>query len=156
MNRDRYIILFLLTIITGLSLWIIHLREIQQRFFSKFFEYEFEPVRNVMTTKWKETQKVYDYAFDRNNDHTDDSLIVLGKNGQTSAIWVDEDYNGYYEVQYIYDRNGRCIVRYEDLGQDGSVEELISFGADSTRTYIDRNENGLYEQHEILSTRPTE
>lgn len=153
MRRDRVIILILVIIIAGMGLWVYYLRVQLTIWHSPFFEYRIEPVRNVSVTTWKDSEEVVEYAYDRNQDLSEDSVLVLGKEGRTSTIWVDEDFNGILEVQYLFNKDGRCIARYEDLGQDGFVEEFIHYGTDSVRSYRDRDMDGRFTEAERTTSR---
>lgn len=121
--------------------------------YSPFFEYHIEPVRNVSVTTWKESKEVVEYAYDRNEDLSEDPVLVLGKEGRTSTIWVDQDFNGILEVQYLFNKDGRCIARYEDPGQDGFVEDFIHYDTDSVRSYRDRDMDGRFTEAERTASR---
>lgn len=151
MSRDRTTILILLVALTAVGLWAWD-RHIQlQGWYSPFFSFEVEPARNIAISRWKDTGGVVEYAYDRNEDLERDSVVVLGRSGLTGSIWVDEDYNGILEVSYVMDKHGRCVARYEDLGQDGFVEEFIHYANDTAYTFVDNNEDGRFTDDELRS-----
>lgn len=107
-----------------------------------------------MLTKWKSNGRVHTYAYDLNEDLADDSLVMPGDVGSSASIWVDEDHNGRYEVEYSLDRTGRLYARYEDIGQDGTIEEFVHYTTDSLYAYKDFNGDGRFADGELRSKEP--
>lgn len=119
------------------------------RFEGSKFLWEYEASRDIVTSRFKADGRLMDVCYDRNRDLENDSCIVFGRGGG-KTIWVDEDYDGWMEVQYLYDRQERLIARYEDIGQDGHVNEYIRYAPDSIFVYRDVNEDAWFEEREIV------
>ena len=71
-------------------------------------------------------------------------------NGRISSIYVDEDFNGIYELSYAFDPQGELVSMHEDIGQDGYFNEYTRYTADSTYFYRDANGDQWYEDHELI------
>ncbi|MBL7952933.1 MAG: hypothetical protein JNM62_14580 [Flavobacteriales bacterium] len=155
MRTERIFIAGLVLVLSIVTSWALNLREQLNAYYSPFFDYELEGSRNLYLTKWKNTGKIYSYGYDRNEDLADDSLVIPADVGSAASIWVDEDHNGRFEVEYTLDGSGRCIAKYEDLGQDGITEEYIQFTPDSAFTYRDLNGDGRYAADELRTKRAT-
>lgn len=154
MTKDRYIIIALVAALIGVGLWANTLREKLNIYYNPFFEFEIEPSRDLLLTKWKSSGKIFSYAYDLNRDLADDSLIILGAIGACATIWVDEDFNGVYDHEYSINEEGRCIAQYLDPHQDGYFEVFIHLTADSVYEFIDTNEDGRFSNDELRSAEP--
>lgn len=151
MKAERIIIVILLLIVATLGYHILRLQQEHERIISPFFEYEFEPERNIVITRWKSTKKVHEFAYDRNQDLADDSIITLGDPGSSATTWIDDDFDGRFEVSYLIDKDGRCFAKYEDTEQNGYSELFTSYTMDSVFTYRDANEDGRFDNSELIS-----
>lgn len=121
-----------------------------QRWVGVKYEYEFDLPRNITITRLKENGRLLDVGYDRNGDLENDSLVLYAANGKASSIWTDEDHNGIYEVQYLFDPEDRLVARYEDIGQDGYFNEYTRYSPDSVFVYRDLNGDNWYEEDELL------
>jgi hypothetical protein len=144
----KLLVAFLLFTSIAASVWALTERRKNERMNDAFFERTYDLPRDLVITRWKHSGGLVDVGVDRNGDRSDDSVIVYGSNDRIAAIWVDEDYNGLLEVQYIYSNSGLLISKYEDLGQDGSYEEFIHYTMDSALTYRDANNDGYFAPNE--------
>jgi uncharacterized protein (UPF0333 family) len=146
-KRAALLLAFLAICLVGSVTYYFHLFEARSS--GSLFITTYDPIRDILITRSKVDGRLCDVGYDRNQDLQDDSAVVYDLQERPSTIWVDEDYNGVLEVQYLYDRKGRMIARYEDIGQDGHVEEYIRHTADSAFIYRDRNEDGWFEEREL-------
>lgn len=154
MSKERYAIIGLLLSLTVLALWTKRLNDQLNMYYNPFFAFEIEHARDLVITKWRSTGKVFSYGYDLNEDLADDSLIQLGAVGSSATIWVDQDYNGVYDLEYVINDQGRCIAQYRDPHQDGYFESYTFLTPDSAFTFIDNNEDGRFTEDEIRSREP--
>lgn len=120
-----------------------------RRFDGSKIQWEYEASRDIITARFKTDGRLMETCYDRNRDLENDSCIVFGRAGYKS-VWVDEDFDGWMEVQYLYDREGRLMARYEDIGQEGHMNEYIRYTRDSLFVYRDANADGWFEESEII------
>ena len=125
-------------------------RRRKERTSDAFFERSHDIRRDLVIARWKRSGDLFDPGFDRNEDGSDDSVMIFGSNELMAAIWVDEDFNGPMEVQYVHSNTGLLISKYEDLGQDGYYEEFIHFTVDSALTYRVANHDGYFAPNERI------
>lgn len=113
-------------------------------------DYEYDLARDITIVRLKANGRLLDIGYDRNSDLENDSLVSYAANGRISSIYVDEDYNGIYEVSYAFDPLGELVSRYEDIGQDGYFNEYTRYTRDSIYVYRDANGDQWYEDDELL------
>lgn len=110
-----------------------------ERFAGPKYEWSYDPVRNIVTSRLREGDLLLSADHDRDGDLNADSIVTYGRKGGTPSIWVDEDFNGLFEVQWAFNDQGQVVARYEDISQDGYFEDWTFYSADSISTYRDRN-----------------
>jgi hypothetical protein len=113
-------------------------------------DFTYDLARDITISRLKSDGRLLDVGYDRNQDLENDSLVAYAANGRVCQIWVDEDFNGLYEVNYMLDTFAVITVRFEDIGQDGYFEELTRFRSDSVFVYRDADMNGWYDDHEMI------
>jgi hypothetical protein len=113
-------------------------------------DYDYDLARNITIQRLKTDGRLLDVGYDRNSDLENDSLVSYAANGKISFIYVDEDYNGIYDVSYAFDPQGELVCKYEDIGQDGYFNEYTRYTADSLYVYRDTNGDQWYEDHEQI------
>ena len=146
----RTILAVSVTLLIGAVLYILSLREELSYYRGKFTYSEIDHERRMLVTRWKADDRVLEAFFDVNEDLEWDSLVVFSADQRPSTIWVDQDFNGIYEVSFLLNRKGDLVSRYEDIGQDGWWEEYERFTQDSTFLYRDANGDGYYATDEMF------
>jgi len=76
--------------------------------------------------------------------------VVYSSSGKAVTIWVDENFNGLEEVEYLYSPTEELIARYEDREEDGYVEEYTRYAPDSLFIYRDADQDGFYAPSEMI------
>ncbi len=146
----RTVIVTLTILLLGSLIMIVwQYEQLQALNDNRFFDYEYRPFSNSIVTKWKRDGKVESIGFDLNDDRELDSLVAYGKGQLITTIWVDKDFNGIYEIEYLYSSEEELIARYDDHLQSGQFLHFTRYTRDSLFRYEDENENGWFEETEL-------
>jgi hypothetical protein len=113
-------------------------------------DHDYDLARDITILRLKADGRLLDVGYDRNQDLENDSLVSYAANGQISFVYVDEDFNGIYEVNYAFDLNGELVAKSEDIGQDGYFNECTRYTPDSIFVYRDANGDQWYDEDELI------
>lgn len=134
--------------IAAIAMAVIQYRRAEMLGLSKFVEVEYEPIRNIMITRWKKDHSLFSVTYDLNSDLHDDSIVHYGSNGSVAFIERDADFDGRIEEVFMFNRTNELVLRQLDTDEDRYTNELFEYFKDSVVHYIDRNEDGHFLPNE--------
>lgn len=149
-NWRTYVIAMLFLLLAGALYWAFHERDKANRILNPKLDFSYDVPRNIVISRWKDSGSLESIDHDRNRDERSDSIIYYGTKDRITSIYVDEDFNDRFEVQYLYDTIGRLVGKYEDIGQDGFFEEYVRITKDSIHIYRDRDLDSYFAPNELI------
>ncbi len=92
-------------------------------------------------------------GYDFNRDLDNDSLVIYDNKGKSCYSYIDRDFDGIMDLEYILNPKGEVVAICDDSNRDGRYEDFLHFTQDSVITYRDSNQDGYFASEEIVDTR---
>ncbi|REH55989.1 hypothetical protein C7448_10117 [Tenacibaculum gallaicum] len=150
--KEVLIILLSLTSI-GLGVYSFTLNKENSRLTdSKNFTFEWKNSYEVLTSYWKDNNKISSQYFDVNFDYNYEIARVFTTYGKVYQTCFDRNENGVYEKTDCYNSAGDKVGYSLDNDEDGVPEEFVLiYDSKKELKFIDSDFDGKFEKIIIIN-----
>lgn len=150
-TRALYVVLCI-ALIDSLGYNFKQYRDIQ-RANGVLFDWSYDFGRDIQVCRLRSDNSLVSIHYDLNRDLENDSSVFFDTKGRSAGAWIDRDYDGLMDFEYLLDRHGNIVSTYDDSDRDGRFEDYSWWSPDSIITHRDLNDDGFFGSDEIISRR---